>query len=126
MPSTTSLAAVLLFAAAAVTVTTASIAWPSCEARPSRPGPRRRRSTSESGRRTWQWLRTSAGAGAPGRWSKELMDDPLDHRIVRALAVFEPPVLEDCQRKHREQIDIAGRRKFSPLDGALDDHPGRR
>ena len=31
MPSTTSLAAVLLFAAAAVTVTTASVAWPSCE-----------------------------------------------------------------------------------------------
>ena len=36
MPSTTSLAAVLLFAAAAVTVTTASIAWPSCEAPASR------------------------------------------------------------------------------------------
>ena len=60
---------------------------------------------------------------APGRWREELTHDPLDHRVVWTVFVRLPPVLQQRDWQHREQIYIAGRWQLSPRDGAFYDRP---
>jgi len=53
-------------------------------------------------------------------------DDPLDDRVVWAMVVFQPPILQQGQRQHRQQLRIAGGGQLAALDGAFHDHPRAR